>query len=278
METKSRPGKPQRGIQSVEVGGQLLLALLQRGRPTMLRDLARDAGMLSAKAHPYMVSFGKLGLVEQDGETGLYDLGPLALQLGLSCLHRLDPLRAANLEAPRLAEETELVAAITVWGNRGPTVVGLEDAGRPIHVNMRVGAAMPLLDSATGQVFAAYLPESTLLPCLAREWPEMPEAPEAFEPAAQQEAVAAVARERWQDLRLAVVQRGLAQALGTASSGVNALAAPVLDARDRLALVITLLGPAATFDAAWDGPAAEALRVCVARIGERLGRPPRLTP
>ena len=54
----------QRGIQSVEVGGQLLRALAHHGRPMALKDLAREAGMTPAKAHPYLVSFGKLGLIE----------------------------------------------------------------------------------------------------------------------------------------------------------------------------------------------------------------------
>ena len=54
-----------RGIQSIEVGGQLLLALAHQGQPMALKDLARDAGMSPAKAHPYLVSFGKLGLIEQ---------------------------------------------------------------------------------------------------------------------------------------------------------------------------------------------------------------------
>ena len=65
-----------RGIQSIEVGGSLLSALVREGKPMMLKDLAREAGMPVAKAHPYLVSFGKLGLVEQDALTGRYGLGP----------------------------------------------------------------------------------------------------------------------------------------------------------------------------------------------------------
>jgi len=62
--------KGPRGIQSIEVGGQLLLALAHHGRPMALKDLAREAGMTPAKAHPYLVSFIKLGLVEQDSGSG----------------------------------------------------------------------------------------------------------------------------------------------------------------------------------------------------------------
>ena len=77
-----------RGIQSVEVGGQLLKALALNGRPMALKDLAAAAAMTPAKAHPYLVSFGKLGLIEQDAVSGHYGLGPLAMQLGLISLQQ----------------------------------------------------------------------------------------------------------------------------------------------------------------------------------------------
>ena len=41
--------KDRRGIQSIEVGGQLLLALGRTGKPMLLKELAREAGMPSAK-------------------------------------------------------------------------------------------------------------------------------------------------------------------------------------------------------------------------------------
>ena len=71
-------------------------------RPTTA-DLAREAGMVPAKAHPYLVSFGKLGLVEQEPTTGRYGLGPLALQLGLISLQQYDPVRLATPLADELA-------------------------------------------------------------------------------------------------------------------------------------------------------------------------------
>ncbi|HEX8738897.1 MAG TPA: helix-turn-helix domain-containing protein, partial [Casimicrobiaceae bacterium] len=52
--------KERRGIQSVETGGELLRSLTRHASSMMLKDLARDAGMAPAKAHPYLVSFAKL--------------------------------------------------------------------------------------------------------------------------------------------------------------------------------------------------------------------------
>ena len=57
----------------------------------MLRDLAREAGMTPAKAHPYLASFSRIGLIEQDETTGRYEIGALALELGLISLRRLSP-------------------------------------------------------------------------------------------------------------------------------------------------------------------------------------------
>src|SRR5437762_330692 len=80
--------KPRRGIQSIEIGSQLLVALARHVSPMALRDVAKQAGMSAGKAHPYLVSFAKVGFVVQDA-AGRYELGPLALQLGLAKLQRL---------------------------------------------------------------------------------------------------------------------------------------------------------------------------------------------
>src|ERR1700733_16306068 len=93
--TARRP-KSQQGVQSIEVGGRILQALARAPRPQMLRDLAAAAGMPAAKAHRYLVSFARMGLVEQQADTGLYDLGSFALELGLGALARLEPVTLAG--------------------------------------------------------------------------------------------------------------------------------------------------------------------------------------
>ena len=150
--------KERRGIQSIEVGGRLLRALLGERQPMPLSKLAQKAEMPAANAHPYLVSFGKLGLIVQDGESGLYDLGPLALELGLASLHRLNPVRLALPMVAELATTTGHTSALAVWGNRGPTIVHIEQGAQPVHVDMRPGTVMSVVGTATGRVFAAYLP------------------------------------------------------------------------------------------------------------------------
>jgi DNA-binding IclR family transcriptional regulator len=251
-----------RGIQSIEVGGALLLALVRHGAPMILKDLARDAGMPPAKAHPYLVSFGKLGLIEQDPLTGRYGLGAFALQMGLSALHGLNPLRVATPEAARLSDEIGQNVAVSVWGNQGATVVSIEECSRQVHVNMRVGTVMNLLGSATGRVFAAFLPARLTGSLIDDELARL---------AAAGAPDPALARKRLDEDLDDVRRRRLARAIGHPIPGINAFCAPVFDHNRHIALALTAMGPADSFDPAWDGPVARNLRACAEAISARLG-------
>lgn len=258
-ERGGKQGGDRRGIQSIEVGGALLQALVRQGAPMILKELAREAGMPPAKAHPYLVSFGKLGLIEQDPLTGRYGLGAFALQMGLSALHGLNPLRVATPEAARLSDEIQQNVAIAVWGNQGPTIVSIEECSRQVHVNMRVGTVMDLLTSATGRTFAAFLPARMTSALIDEEFAHLSASGGGMTRAELESGLAEVRRER------------LARAVGKPIPGINAFTAPVFDHTGHLALAITAMGPAANFDPAWDGPMATKLRACAQAISARLG-------
>lgn len=251
----------QRGIQSVEVGGALLRALSEADAALTLTEIARRSGLPAAKAHPYLVSYGHLGLIVQDERTGRYDFGPLALQIGLGALRRLNPLQVTVSGLGGLVERTGHTAAIAVWGNHGATVVHIEESTRPLHVNLRVGSVMSLLNTATGKVFAAHLPEAELAPALAREG--LATSPTIGADVAPVLARGPAAEEVRAD--------GLARTVNHPIPGVSALSAPVFDHRGKLALAITLLGPNGTFDPALDGMLAKALRTYAADMTRRIG-------
>ncbi len=239
----------QRGIQSVEVGGQLLLALVHDGRPMALKDLAREAGMAPAKAHPYLVSFGKLGLIVQDEVSGRYGLGPLAMQLGLISLQQMDPVRLATAQLPGLAQEVGQTVGIAVWGPRGATIVRTEEGPLAVNVSMRHGTVMSLRGTASGRLFAAWLPRADVR-------------------AGSPEVVFDAAFEA--DLE-AIRHAGFSHAVDAAVPGVSALAAPVFDAAGRIVLSLTAIGPGASFDVSADSPSAQALLRCAAKLSRQIG-------
>jgi DNA-binding IclR family transcriptional regulator len=247
-----------RGIQSVEVGGQLLLALAHHGRPLNLKDLAAQAQMVPAKAHPYLVSFIKLGLVEQEAASGRYGLGPLAMQLGLISLQQYDPVRLATPRIEELAALLGHTAAIAVWGNRGPTIVRVAEAPSPVHISMRHGTVMSLRGTASGRLFAAHLPRTQVLAALAAE-----NQLDAAQAATMDADFEALLRE--------VAQAGLASSQDSVVLGVSALAAPVFDEQGRILLSLTAIGPSGSFDLAADGEMAVALRRVGTEVSRQLG-------
>lgn len=242
-----------RGIQSVEVGGRLLLALVHFGRRMPLKDLAREADMSPAKAHPYLVSFGKLGLVEQDPASGQYGLGPLALQMGLISLQQADPVRLAAAALPALALATGHTAGVAIWGNRGPTFVRLEEGPTAVHVNMRHGTVVSVLGTASGRLFAAFKPRDEVQAVLRLERPA-PRIDKALE----------AEIERIRSERFCALVDG-------SVPGINALAAPVFDGFGEIVLSLTLIGPNATLPARRDSEAGQALVRAAADLSAKLG-------
>jgi DNA-binding IclR family transcriptional regulator len=263
----SAPGTPprnQRGIQSVEVGGQLLRALAHVGRTMALKDLAREAGMSAAKAHPYLVSFGKLGLIEQDTASGRYGLGPLAMQLGLISLQQFDPVRLATPVIAELAQALNLTVAIAVWGNRGPTIVRIEEAPSAVHVNMRHGTVMSLRGTASGLLFAAHLDEAQVVELLAQE----PVDSVGIKAGARHlQRLDAVLKAQLAEARA----QGVSRVVDGSVPGVSAMAAPVFDERGSMVLSLTAIGPSAIFDTRLDGPVAQALRAAAKMLSRQLG-------
>jgi len=250
------------GVQSIEVGFRLLQALAASPRAMMLRDLAAAAGMNPAKAHRYLVSFQRLGMVAQDSVSGRYDLGAFALQLGLAGLNRLDPVRKARPLLSQLRDEMDQTMGIAVWGNHGPTIVHWEESSHPVTVSLRLGDVMPMLNSATGRLYGAYLPRRQTLPLIEREFATLgstalPDMPRTL---ADYDAICADVREH-----------GAARTRGGVLPGINAFSMPVFDANGHLAMALVVLGAQSVFDAAWGGAVDCRVRAVAQQISSELG-------
>ena len=264
-------GKSRRGIQSVEVGGRLLHALAHHGRAMALKDLATDAGMTAAKAHPYLVSFGHIGLVEQDRASGRYALGPLALQLGLISLQQADPVRIASPLLPDLAARTGHTVALVVWGGRGPTIVLREASPSAVHVDMRHGTVFSIAGTASGRLFAAHLPVEVVRPIYEAERQSLARTRR------RDSATATAHLPAWRTFEAGLVEvrrHGLGRSEGAVVAGVSALSAPVFDHRGAMVLALTAIGPSAAFDARWTGRVATVLRDAAQSVSARLGHGP----
>ena len=243
----------------------------------MLRDLAAAAGMNAAKAHRYLVSFQRLALVVQDAGTTRYGLGPAALKLGLACLASLDSVKLARQRLGQLTEQIGQTTALAVWGNQGPTIVHWEESSQAITASLRLGDVMPLLSSATGLCFSAYMmtPDRKDLISIGKNAPQNRLAQLLKEELARSQKVArpdvpstmAELAARLDDVR----RHGIARVVDTLLPGVAGFCAPVFDADGHLALGMVTLGSLATFDPDLDGAVATPLKESARQLSSDLG-------
>ena len=250
------------GIQSIEVGFRLLDVLTHEPRAMMLRDLAQRAGMSPAKAHRYLVSFLRLGVVAQDPLSGRYELGGFALQLGLARLARVDGVKLARIALAELSDRLDLTVGIAVWGNQGATMVHWMESSHPAKASLKLGDVMPLLSSATGLLFAAYLPSSKTAAMLERELADSRRASHRDGPRTREEVDSVLAQVR---------QQQAARVEGMLLPTIHAFCMPVFDSTGELALGLVALGHEGTFDISWGGEIDTALRECAQKLSYELG-------
>ena len=242
-------------VQAAEVGTDILTALAELAPATSLSRLAEHVGMPASKVHRYLQALMASGFAEQDPLTNHYGLGRAALFVGMAALGRLDVVKLAIPHLAQLRDELNETCFLAVWGNRGPAVVHVEQAVRAVTLVTQVGSVLPLLNSSTGLVFNAFMPNAETAQLRDDEL-KLPSAP-------SPDTLPTTMND---------LQRTQIQAVhGLLMAGVNALSAPLFTVDRKLAGVITVVGAEPGFMADRDGEAASRLREIAHSISERMG-------
>jgi len=219
--------------------------------------------MPPAKAHRYLVSFIRGGFVDRDLLSGRYRLGARAIELGASALDAIDPYDLSTEAMIELHDELDHTIVLSVWGTRGPVIVRVEEADQLITVSFRLGKSLPLLRTASGLLFTAFLPSPIVGPLIEAELRQ------------DRESLGSKlirSRNEVQRLLQEVRSRKIARITGDITPGIDAIAVPIFDYRNYPATVITAVGPSGSFDISWNGPVANALRRKCAEIASKLGK------
>ena len=245
------------GIQSIEVGARLLSALAAARQSQTLSALAVATGMPASKAHRYLVSFGRSGLIVQDASSGRYDVGPLAVGLGLAALGRFDIVRHCANAIDEIRDTIDETVGLFVWATRGPTIVRLAESSHPVAMTMRVGSTLPLTTTASGLIFAAFLEERLTQVYIAAELAAA--RGRGHPPAAHRES-------ELRKLLDGVRRRGMARVAGDFLPGVAAFSVPVFGQGGELKAAIAAIGHSETLDIAWEGRVARVLKSYGSRL------------
>nr|WP_087573737.1 IclR family transcriptional regulator [Sphingomonas sp. CDS-1] len=243
-----------RGIQSVEIGMRVLAAVAEMPGPSSLSSIAQRADISSSQTHRYLSSLMAAGMVLQTGRSGLYDLASGAIRVGLAALSRIDAFATADDIMRQLVISVRRTGFIAVWGDAGPTIVRWFPGSPPVMAAISIGSSLPLLRSATGQVFYAF-GERVEMDRQARLL-------ETSDPASIPSDLAS--------FRESILKAGYASNSGHFIPGLRAIAAPVRDLQGNLVMVAALLADGG-FPLSGDVAAAEALVDACQNISQSIG-------
>jgi IclR family transcriptional regulator, acetate operon repressor len=218
-------------VRSVDRAAALLLALGDSQGEAGVTELARRLGLHKSTASRLLATLQRRGLVEQDGETGKYRLGLVVIRLAERAERTLDLRGIAMPELERLARLTRETTGLGVLEHDRLLTVAQADGPNLIAVGDWTGRTSPLHCVASGKVLLAALAERevlriTRLGLVAHTDRTITE----LEPLLEE-----LARIR---------RRGYATAIGEYEPGMNAVAAPVHDARGAVVAAVDIWGPA----------------------------------
>jgi DNA-binding IclR family transcriptional regulator len=148
-------------IQSIERAAAILRLLSGRSRRLGVGELAGELGLPKGTVHGILRTLQNVGFVEQDAETGKYQLGAALLHMGSSYLDGNElRTRALNWADSLAARANESVRIGTLHSGRALVVhhVFRPDNSRQA---LEVGALLPGHASALGKVLLAHNPYAT---------------------------------------------------------------------------------------------------------------------
>lgn len=218
-----------KGVQSVEHGARVLKALIAARGAAPLKTVAALSGMSASSAHRYLTSLARAELVRQEPVSGHYDLGPLAIKLGLAALDRIDYIERADENLRALSERLKIDGHISIWGDHGPTIIRIRQAHLPILTNLRLGRTLPLMGSASGRIFLAHMPNSLTRPVLMQE--------------AASTGAASPGPRKIKAMIDEIRSSGFAAIDGSVVPGLRAIAAPIFDLQGELRACMALVSP-----------------------------------
>lgn len=251
------------GVQSIEVGASLLAVLAHAEAGLSLTALASATGMPASKAHRYLTSFVRAGIIERDATSGLFDPGPVARALGLAALRRQDTVREAASVMEALRDKLNENVLLSVWDEGAPAVVRVEEHSRAFSIRVRIGARLPLLTSAQGQIFAAWLPAALTSNHIARELQDNSDALRHIGVRSESDLAKLLAKIR---------REGVTTVVGGIVEGISGMSAPVFRYPGTLAAAMTVLS-IGKYSPQLQRTIQTALKAAAAELSERLGAP-----
>ena len=252
--TMARTGTPAtRRVASVARALAVLDALAAAPGELGTNDIARRTGVNASTVSRLLATLADARLVEHVRATGRYRLGLRLVQLGNAVVERLDLRDLARAELEALVAATGETATLSAPGEGVAITIDFVPGPSSVQGVAQIGRPSVAHATATGKVMLAFTEGSVPGPLAAYT--------------ARTITDLAALRNELERVR----EHGFAESLEEREDDLNAIAAPIRDARGVLTAIIGLQGPAFRFDPPALAAALEPLRKSVDAVSAKLG-------
>jgi DNA-binding IclR family transcriptional regulator len=169
MEAPARLTSTSQGIQSLETAFSILSCFKEAKAPLSVSELSKRMDMPKNKIHKYLVSFTRVGALIRNKNDSTYAMGATLIELGLVALQQFDVVKIAKPYIREFGKQLNHSVALAIWSDDGPMIAQYERSDKPIQVEIQAGYRLPLLMTALGKCFAAFLPPAQVQPLMQQE-------------------------------------------------------------------------------------------------------------
>jgi DNA-binding IclR family transcriptional regulator len=252
------------GIQSVTKAFHLLRAIVFAEGPCRLSELANATGISPSLARAYLLNLQSNGVVRQDEQTGLYDVGIEAVHLGLAALRRLNLICLAKPAMENLCNKLHEPNSLSIWGEKGITVAYNVELHNKLPYELKLGSLARATTTAAGHCFLAYMNSGDLDAVIESEG-------NGYSPSAEDRDTLAAALAEVREHGVASRHFILVDREDAPPRPVNIIAAPIFGHDGQVRAAITILSQNPDFDISSQGGPARALLGCTETLSGELG-------
>ena len=236
-----------------------ILLCFSRNEPILtLTQIAERVELHKSTVHRLLATLENKRFVQRDEGNGSYRLGIRLIELGFSALKRTNLSEQAAPYMHRLSAEHRETVDLGIL--EGPDVVYLQVIESPQRVKIAAapGEHLPAFCTATGKAFLAFLPEAEVKKIFKQGVHKYTEHTNL--------ALSALS----EDLRV-TRERGFAASVEEFEDGINAVAAPILDANQRPLAAIAIVGPAFRLSGERMAELGQAVKATANAIAQEIG-------
>lgn len=247
--------KENNGIQSIELGFNILKKVSQSDKPLTITELSTLCNMSKGQLYRYLISLCKVGALKKDTDLR-YSLGQEMLTMGLLTMQKTDIRMKALPYINELNEILNETIALAIWAeDRGPLIVEWAESKKHINLNINTGSLIELTTTAIGRIFTAFLPEEQTKNIMQKELEK-----NLIEQSELKSIIEFVKKEKY-----AYTTKYI--------PGITAVAAPIFDYKRNLVASIYIVGITETINISKDSEIVSKLLKTARELSEQLGYP-----